>query len=145
MRHDWTLLCTEVQAHDTGAIGLGNIFSTLQVTSPFGRFEDTESVLFDPPAILVSHWTAEFEAERRLHSATVQLMAPGGERVLWADNLEFDFRFQTTYLMTLILNDIQLTGIGTYEFHVLLEERVTIGEWGRASLTISEAQGAVQS
>lgn len=114
MRHDWTLLCTEVQTHDTGAIGLENIFSTLQVTSPFGSVADVESVLFDPPALLVSHWTAEFEAERRVHSAIIQLMAPGGERVLWADNLEFDFRFQATYLMTLILRDIQLTDIGTY-------------------------------
>ena len=139
MRHDWTLLCTEAHAQDTGAIGLGNVFSTLKVSSPFGRVENAESVLFDPPAILVSHWTAEFEAERRVHTATVQLMAPGGDRVLWADNLGFDFRFQTTYLMTLILQDIQLTGIGTYEFHVLLEEYAMLGEWGRARLTISEA------
>ncbi|MDE2853040.1 MAG: hypothetical protein OXN88_02600 [Chloroflexota bacterium] len=113
MRHDWTLLCTEVHPHDSGEIGLENVFSTLQVTRPFGRFEDTESVLFDPPALLVSHWTAEFEAERRVHTATVQLMAPGGDRVLWADSVEFDFQFQTTYLMTLILQDMQLTGIGT--------------------------------
>ena len=139
MRHDWTLLCTEVHPQDTGAIGLENVFSTLQVTSPFGRVEDTESVLFDPPVLLVSHWTAEFEAERRIHSATVQLMAPGGDRVLWADSVEFDFQFQTTYLMTLILQDMQLTGIGTYEFHVLLDEYAILGEWGRASLTISEA------
>jgi len=139
MRHDWTLLCTEVHPQDTGAIGLENVFSTLQVTSPFGRVEETESVLFDPPVLLVSHWTAEFEDERRVHTATVQLMASGGDRVLWADNLEFDFRFQTTYLMTFILQDMQLTGVGTYEFHVLLEEYAMLGEWGRASLTISEA------
>ncbi len=118
---------------------MGNVFSSLQVTSPYGIVEHTNSVLFDPPAILVSHWTAEFAAEKRLLSAIVQLLAPGGERVLWADNLEFDFRLQTTYLMTLILHDIQLIDIGTYEFHVLLEEYAMLGEWGRASLTISEA------
>lgn len=139
MRHDWTLLCTEVDAQDTGALGLGNVFSSLQVTSPYGNVANAESILFDPPAILVSHWTAEFAAEKRLLSAIVQLLAPGGERVLWADNLEFDFRLQTTYLMTLILHDIQLIDIGTYEFHVLLEEYAMLGEWGRASLTISEA------
>ncbi len=138
MRHDWTLLCTEVHTHDNGSIGLENVFSSLQVTSPFGRIEDTESVLFDPPALLVSHWTAEFEEERRLHSATVQLMAPGGDRGLWGESVEFDFRHQTTTLLTLIMQNMPLTGLGTYEFHVFLEEYATIGEWGRASLTISE-------
>lgn len=145
MRHDWTLLCTEVHPHDSGAIGLENVFSNLQVTGPYGDVEHAESLLFDPPSILVSHWTAEFEAEKRLHSATVQLMAPGGDRVLWADNLEFDFRSQSTYLMTLIMQNMPLTGVGTYEFHVFLEEYAMLGEWGRASLTISGTLGAVQS
>ncbi len=88
-------------------------------------------------------WCLTGQRNLRLRSAfftaIVQLLAPGGERVLWADNLEFDFRLQTTYLMTLILHDIQLIDIGTYEFHVLLEEYAMLGEWGRASLTISEA------
>lgn len=137
MRHDWTLLCTEVHSHDSGAIGLENVFSTLQVTNPYGSVENAESFLFDPPAILVSHWTAEFEEERRLHSATVQLMAPGGDRVMWGESVEFDFRHQTTTLLTLIMQNMPLTGLGTYEFHVFLEEYATIGEWGRASLTIS--------
>lgn len=145
MRHDWTLLCTEVHTHDSGAIGLGNVFSSLQVTSRSGSVENAESFLFDPPAVLVSHWTAEFEAEKRLHSSTVQLMAPGGDRVIWADNLDFDFQFRSTYVLTLIMQDMQLTGVGTYEFHVLLEEYAMLGEWGRASLTISEALGTVQS
>jgi len=138
MRHDWTLLCTEVHTHDTGAIGLESVFSTLRVTNPYGSAGHAESFLFDPPAILVSHWTAEFEAERRLHSATVQLMAPGGDRVMWGESVEFDFRHQTTTLLTLIMQNMPLTGLGTYEFHVFLEEYATIGEWGRASLTISE-------
>ncbi len=138
MRHDWTLLCTEVQTHDTGAIGLENIFSTLQVTSPFGSVADVESVLFDPPAVLVSHWTAEFEAERRVHSAIIQLMAPGGEYVLWEDKLDFDFRNRSTFLMAYILQNLQFVDVGTYEFNVLLEEYEMVSEWGRASLTISE-------
>ena len=101
--------------------------------------EQAASVLLDPPTILVSHWTAEFETERRLHSANVQLMAPGGDRVLWGESVEFDFRNQTTIIMTLIMQNMTLTGIGAYEFHIFLEEYATIGEWGRASLTISEA------
>ena len=138
MRHDWTLLCTEVHAHDTGAIGLENVFSTLQVTNPYGSVESAELVLFDPPALLVSRWTAEFAAERRVHSATVQLMAPGGDRGLWAESVAFDFRNQSSFLMVYILQNIEFVGIGTYEFHVLLEDNRVIGEWGRASLEISE-------
>lgn len=138
MRHDWTMLCNEVHTHDTGAIGLENVFSTLQVTSPYGSVENAELVLFDPPALLVSRWTAEFEAERRVHSATVQLMAPGGDHVLWAESVAFDFRNQTSFLMVYILQNIEFVGTGTYEFHVLLEENRVIGEWGRASLEISE-------
>ena len=65
-------------------------------------------------------------------------MAPGGEHVLWEENLEFDFRNQTTYLMTLILQNMRLSGIGTYEFHVYLEAYAMLGEWGRASLTITK-------
>jgi len=139
MRHDWTLLCTEVHTHDTGAIGLENVFSTLQVTNPYGSVENAELFLFGPPAILVSHWTAEFDSDRRVYSAIVQELAPGGEKVLWEDRLNFDFRAQTTHLMIYILQDMELIGSGTYEFHVLLDEYATIGEWGRASLTISEA------
>ena len=139
MRHDWTLLCTEVEPQENGTISLGNVFATSQVTSPLGNIEQAASLLFDPPAILVSHWTAEFEVERCLHSATVQLMAPGGDRVLWRESVEIDFLNHTTIVMTLIMQNMPLTGMGTYEFHMLLEEYASIGEWGRASFTISEA------
>ena len=57
---------------------------------------------------------------------------------MWGESVEFDFRHQTTTLLTLIMQNMPLTGLGTYEFHVFLEEYATIGEWGRASLTISE-------
>lgn len=92
MRHDWTLLCTEVEPQENGTITLGNVFSTLQVYSPFAALQQTETVLFDPPATLVSRWAAEFDADRRVHTAIVQLVAPYGEQVLWTKvwNLTFD-------------------------------------------------------
>ena len=138
MRHDWTLLCTEALVNNTGAIDLGNVFSTLQVSSPFGLVEEATSVLFDPPAVLASQWTAEFEVDRRVHHATVQLFAPGGEQVLWTKGVEFDFRHQSFHLMMLIMQDLPFVGKGTYEYHVVIEEFAAIGEWGRACLTISE-------
>lgn len=137
MRHDWTLLCADAQTQDSGAIGLGNVFSTLEVYSPFGALEQAETVIFDPPALLVSHWTAEFDADRRVHSATVQMLAPGGEQVLWSKDVELDFRQQSSHLMVLIMQDLQFVGEGTYEYHVVIEEFAAIGEWGRACLTIS--------
>jgi len=137
MRHDWTLLCTEVEPQEQGTITLGNVFSTLQVYSPFGNTEQAETVLFDPPAILVSRWTAEFDADRREHSATVQLLAPGGEQVLWTKRVELDFRHQSSHLLMLIMQDLEFVGTGTYEYHVVIEEYAVIGEWGRACLAIS--------
>ncbi|MCY3573393.1 MAG: hypothetical protein F4Y30_13695 [Chloroflexi bacterium] len=138
MRHDWTLLCTEAQVSDTGAIDLGNVFSTFQVYSPFSELEQVETVLFDPPAVLASHWTAEFENERRVYPATIQLFAPGGDRVLWENESSLDFREQETRLMMYILPSMQFVGSGTYKFHVLLGQYDVFGEWGRAALAISE-------
>ena len=114
------------------------MFSSLQVYSPFGALKQTETVLFDPPAVLVSQWTAEFDADRRAHPAIVQLMAPGGEQVLWTKRMELDFRYQSYNLMMLIMQDLQFVGEGTYEYHVVMEEFSAIGEWGRACLTVSQ-------
>ncbi len=138
MRHDWTLLCTEVSTQDTGALGLGNVFSSLQVTSPYGNVANAESILFDPPAILVSHWTAEFDSDRRLYSAIVQLIAPGGEDVLWEDRLDIDVRDNASFLLMYVMPNLEFVGLGAYEFHVFLDAFGPIGEWGRACLTISE-------
>ena len=137
MRHDWTLLCKDVQVYDSGMLDLGNVFSTLHVFGPYGLIGRPESIVFDPPTILVSHWTVEFFTDRRTHNAIVQLLAPDGEHVLWSDRLEFDLRHETTFRMVYIMQNLEFAGIGTYEFHVLLEENGVIGEWGRACLTVS--------
>ncbi len=138
MRHDWTLLCTEVQAQDPSAIMLGNVFTTLEVSSPYGVLDQVESVLFDPPTILVSHWTAEFSSDRRVIPVNIQLLAPGGEQVLWTERLDFDFRIQMSYCMVYIMQTLPFAGKGTYEFHVAMEQFADLGEWGRACLSISE-------
>lgn len=136
MRHDWTLLCTEVQAKDTGTIDLGNVFSTLEVRNPFNPSAWAEHLLFDPPAILVSQWTVEFDSDQRLHTAIVQLVAPGGDRILWGDELEFDLRGKAIFHMIYLLKNLPLVGKGIYEFHVYLKPYGPIGEWGRTCLTI---------
>ena len=138
MRHDWTLLCTEALTQDSGAIDLGNVFSTMQVSSPFSELEQVETVLFDPPTVLASHWTAEFDNERRVHPATIQLFAPGGDRVLWEEESHLDFRGRTTSLFMYLLPSMRFVGSGTYEFHVSLGQYAVLGEWGRAALAISE-------
>lgn len=40
--------------------------------------------------------------------------------------------------MMLIMQDLQFVGVGTYEYHVVIEEFAAIGEWGRACLTVSQ-------
>ena len=137
MRHDWTLLCTEVEPQENGTISLGNVFSTLQVYSPFGDAEQPPILIFDPPAVLVSQWTAEFENDYRVHPAIVQLLAPGGNQLLWGDEVHFDLRGKPVFHMIYLLHDLPLVSRGTFEYHVYLNSLGAIGEWGRACLTIS--------
>lgn len=137
MRHDWTLLCNEAQVHDSGNLDLGNVFASLHISDPYGLFTRVDTVVLDPPIILVSHWTVEFYTDRRIHNAIVQLLAPDGERILWSDRLAFDLRHETTFRMVYIIQNLKFVGIGTYEFHVLLEENGVVNEWGRACLYVS--------
>ena len=87
-------------------------FRPCRCTVLSAALRQTETVLFDPPAVLVSQWTAEFDADRRAHPAIVQLMAPGGEQVLWTKRMELDFRYQSFNLMMLIMQDLQFVGEG---------------------------------
>lgn len=135
MRHDWTLLRNDAQAQDEGAIGLENVFNSVRASNVFGIIGHEESIPVEPPAILVSQWTAEFDVDRRPHHATVQLMTPGGEHIHWTDRLYFDYRERATIRMIYVMHNPQFAGIGTYEYHVLLEEFSMRGEWGRACLT----------
>lgn len=137
MRHDWTLLCTVVDYQQYGTIGLGNIFTSLSVSDADRPPALGESVELDPPILLVSHWTAEFESDRRVHPAIVQHLAPGGDTVIWEDKLAFDVRETTSFRMIYALPNLKFLGRGIYEFQVFLDALGPIGEWGRACLTVS--------
>lgn len=138
MRHDWTLLCAEVTYPPNGSIALRNVITALTVAERF-RNLDSEIVLSleDLPVWIVSQWTAEFEADRKAHSGILQLLAPGGDRVLREDPVEFDLRDTRVFRMVHKLPDIMFVGFGTYEFHVVLDEFAAIGEWGRACVILS--------
>ena len=64
------------------------------------------------------------------------LLAPGGERVLREDKLAFDLRDKRVFRMIHRVPDIMFIGLGTYEFHVVLEEHAAIGEWGRSCVIL---------
>lgn len=136
MRQDWTLLCTEVNYQDYGTIGLGNIFNRLRVSEPNLQPADGDLVPLDPPILLVSHWSAEYDSDRRVHSAIVQLLAPDGDSVIWEDKLEFDLRETTSFRMIYAMPSLKFLGTGIYEFQVFLDTLGPIGEWGRACLTV---------
>lgn len=137
MRHDWTLLCTEVDYEQYGTIGLSNIFNRLRVSEASRNPAYGELVPLDPPILLVSHWTAEFESDQRVHPAIVQLLAPEGDSVIWEDKLEFDVRETTSFRMIYAMPSLKYLGSGIYEFQVFLDSLGPIGEWGRACLTVN--------
>lgn len=137
MRHDWTLLCAELLHQEHGSISLGKVFTRLRVPESHSNIAAGDLLTFNQAILLVSHWTPEFDSDRGLHAAIVQLLAPDGDLVLWEDKLEFDVRGQTSFRMIYVIPNLEYVGKGTYEFHVFLDALGPIGEWGRACLTVS--------
>ena len=134
MRHDWTLLCSEVDAPASGSIGLKNVMTAIRVANRF-RISPINTILsIDGPLWIVSQWTAEFDDDRQVHPGLLQLMAPGGDHVLDQRKLEFDFRHSIVYRYIQKIQEMRFIGLGTYEFHVLVADFADRGEWGRASV-----------
>ena len=136
MRHDWTLLCRDVRYNEHGAITLENVLTHMRLRSIERSPTVGSSLRFNRPAMLVSQWTAEFDTDRRVHPATVQLLAPDGETVMREKRIRLDLQSRTAFQIILRLRELTFAGKGTYEFHVLVDAPVTHGEWGRACLTI---------
>lgn len=137
MRHDWTLLCGEVVTPQVGGIELKNVVSAARVADRLRRSPIDTVIQIDVPLWIVSQWATEFEADRRIHAGGLQLMAPGGERVLQQYELKFDCRDTTVFRFIHRIPDMRFVGIGTYEFHVVLSEFANTGEWGRACFRLS--------
>lgn len=136
MRQDWTLLCSEVDAPASGSIDLKNVIIAIRVADRF-RVSPINTILsIDGPLWIVSQWTAEFDVDRQIHAGMLQLVAPGGDRVLDERELEFDFRHTIVYRYIHRIPDMRYIGLGTYEFHVLVANFAGRGEWGRASLEL---------
>ncbi len=91
----------------------------------------------DVPIWLVSQWSTEFETDKKVHSGVLQLMAPGGERVLEEYMLEFDSRDTIATRFIYQILDMRFVGVGTYEYHFVLDGFADLGEWGRACLRMS--------
>lgn len=136
MRHDWTLLCSEVDAPPSGSITLKNVITAVRVADRF-RMSPVDTILsIDGPLWIVSQWTAEFDVDRQIHKGLLQLMAPGGDRVLNETKLRFDFRHTIVFRFIRKIQEVRFAGLGTYEFHVLVANFAERGEWGRASLKL---------
>ena len=137
MRHDWTLLCTDVRFQPLGPIDLVNVISILKLADPSLTASPMEKVSIEAPIILVSQWSAEFETDKIVHSAILQFLAPGGDDVLREYNLTLDLRETTVIRVIHHIPDFDFVGTGTYEFHIVLDTLAAVGEWGRDCLTIN--------
>ena len=137
MRNDWTILCAGVVAPASGSIDLMNVVPALTVAEGYRRSPIDRVLPLAAPLWLVSQWSAEFQADRGVHPARLQLMAPGGEVVLNQDMLEFDLRYTVVYRLIHRIDAIRFVGLGTYEFHILVADFANRGEWGRACIRLT--------
>ena len=136
MRHDWTLLCAGLTASPSGNIEMRNVITEAAVASGMRRSPIDTVLRVDAPLWLVSQWSAEFESDMRVYSGELQLMAPGGDRVLNQTQLQFDFRHTIVFRFIHRIRELRFVGVGTYEFHVLVADFAGQGEWGRTCLRI---------
>ncbi len=134
MRHDWTLLCNNVVTSPGRGIDLINIVSSVKVADRYRSTSIDTKIPVDVPIWLVSQWSAEFKLDKIVHPGTLQVMAPGGERVLEQFKLEFDCQDTIVSRFIYRIPDMRFVGLGTYEFHFVLDQLVDLGEWGRACL-----------
>ena len=122
-------MCNEVIAPPSRGMEILNVVTAAKVADSYRVTPIDTRIAVDVPIWIVSQWSAEFEADRRVHSGALQLVAPGGERVL--DRIEMDLDFRDTIVCRLIhrIPDMRFIGLGTYEFHVLLPGFASLGEW----------------
>ena len=137
MRQDWTLLCAGVTALPSGGIEMRNVVTVAEVADELRRSPIDTVLRIDSPLWLVSQWTAEFNVDRRVHSGLLQLVAPGGGRVLNQQALQLDFRHTIVYRFIRRIREFRYIGLGTYEFHILVADFAERGEWGRACIRVS--------
>ena len=85
MRHDWTRCYVLRYAPNSWApLGWVNVFTRLKRSLSLALPHSTVELLpLDRWFYCVSHWTAEYNTDRRVHPAIVQLLAPGGDDVVW--------------------------------------------------------------
>ena len=136
MRHDWTLLCTRVDAQPREMVQLTNVFSVITITDRQRIPAPGDYLVVDPPGLLVSQWVAEFDADRQVHTASLQLMAPGGEQLIQEFDFRLDLRNAISSRMMFDVAELPFVGMGTYEFHVQVDAIGAIGEWGRACVDV---------
>lgn len=111
--------------------------SAVKVAERFHTVPIDTTMPVDVPIWMVSQWSTEFETDKRVHSGVLQVIAPGGERVLDQYKLQFDCRDTIVSRFIYRILDLRFVGLGTYEFHFVLDGYDDLGEWGRACLRMS--------
>ncbi|MCY4536900.1 MAG: hypothetical protein OXE52_01580 [Chloroflexi bacterium] len=137
MRHDFTLLCTEViELPDQNNVQIRCPITAIRLTPEVQELPHGGIVPLSPKLYLISQWEADLPGDQRVHDGKFQEMPPDSEVPSREDPVRFDLTTSPSFIWVRKVTQIIYAGPGTYEYHVVLDGVATVGEWGRACLKL---------
>ncbi len=137
MRHDFTMLCTEVvELPDQNNVQIRCPITAIPLTPEVRETPHGSVVSLSPILYLISQWEADLPGDQRTHVGKFQEMPSDSEFPSREDPVRFDLTASPSFIWVRKVSQIIYTGPGTYEFHVVLDGVALAGEWGRACLTL---------
>ena len=137
MRHDFTMLCTEViELPDQNNVQIRCPITAIRLTPEMRELPHGSVVSLSPTLYLISRWEADLPGDKRIHAGKFQEMPPDREAPSREDPVRFDLTGTPAFIWVRTVSQIIYTGPGTYEYHVVLDGVALAGEWGRACLKL---------
>ena len=137
MRHDFTILCTEViELPDQNNVQIRCPITALRLAPEVQELPHGSVVSLSPSLYLISRWEADLPGDERVYSGKFQEMPPGSDVPSREESVRFDLTRSPAFIWVRTVSKIIYSGPGTYEFHVVLDGVALVGEWGRACLKL---------